>query len=291
MKFNPHFTMLLRSILILLGLAILPGTAAAQEGNSVKLTIDFVSWSSDLKGLTIRSAAGEVPVTALAFRYSEAIRYSGPEILEISQGETVDDDFEKKRREAKREAAAAIGFDLPESNWTPRPEPEDKLAKLELPKAIADRREYSPNLVGLVKLPRGSTHITVLLAPGPGGSMITQVIDNDPANLPPGKLRIQNFAAFPVSLRLGGVKGSTVLETMKSVLVTPINNNVVYELAYQDEGEWVVQENNLIPVRADEQVQMVVLKSDSSFFAGSSGDTGGFMQIAFLRRQPEPAQP
>lgn len=280
--------MLIRSILLAAaGSVMWAGPAAAQSADAISLKIDFVSWSSDLQGLTIHNRGGEVPVTAMAFRYSDTVRYTGSDVLEISQGDPGTSEIAKKRREAKRDAAAAIGYELPESNWTPTPEPEDKLAKLELPKAIAARRELRPNLVGLVKLPRGSAHITVLLAPGPGGSLSTQVIDDDPTKLPPGRVRIHNFAAFPVALRLAGVQGPKVLEPMKSILVEPVNGSVIYELAYQADGEWVVQENNVVPVRPDEQVQMVVLKSEAKFFAGSSGDTSGYMQIALLRRQPQ----
>ena len=49
--------------------------------SKVSLKIDLVSWGEDIPGLTIKKEE----VSALAFRYSKTIRYSGSQVLEISQ--------------------------------------------------------------------------------------------------------------------------------------------------------------------------------------------------------------
>ena len=55
-------------------------------------------------------------------------------------------------------------------------------------------------------------------------------------------------------------------------------------MAYQKDGEWVEQENNIATVRADEQAQLIVLQSDASFFASNDGSHSGFLQTVVLRR-------
>lgn len=47
-----------------------------------------------------------------------------------------------------------------------------------------------------------------------------------------------------------------------------------------------MQENNIIPVRPAEQAQMLILKSENSYFTSSDGSRGGFLQIVTLRRNP-----
>jgi hypothetical protein len=59
---------------------------------------------------------------------------------------------------------------------------------------------------------------------------------------------------------------------------------LIYELAYKAGEEWKMQENNIIPVRATEQAQMMILKSGNQFFLSTDGSSGGFLQIVTLRR-------
>ena len=48
-----------------------------------------------------------------------------------------------------------------------------------------------------------------------------------------------------------------------------------------------MQENNLFPVRENEQVHFIVTRSNASFFTSSDGSRAGFLQTAILRRSGE----
>jgi hypothetical protein len=53
-----------------------------------------------------------------------------------------------------------------------------------------------------------------------------------------------------------------------------------------------MQENNLLKVMPDEQAQMIILKSDDSYFKSSDGSRTGFLQVVTLRRsRNEPVEP
>jgi hypothetical protein len=85
------------------------------------------------------------------------------------------------------------------------------------------------------------------------------------------------------------------LKTPDSFIVDPNSTReVIYELAYDNKGKWQMQENNLIPVPQDEQVPLIVLKSDADFFTSSDGSRSGFLQTVTLRRpskEDAPATP
>jgi hypothetical protein len=241
---------------LLLGLAGLTLPAAAQ----VSLKVDLVAWGEDIAGLTLKSAGKGQPVTALAFRYSKPITYSGPEVLEIHQDPAT--------------AAKAAG---------------DPKNAAPVPAELAARRAKEPTLVALAKLPAGSRRVTILIAPASAGTYQTQVIDDDPTKLPPGRLRILNYSPVKIAVRCNG-KGAKEMKTRDEFLVSPQDGQVIYELAYDDAGSWTIQENNLLAISPTEQVQFIVLKSDADFFASSDGSRSGFLQSVVLRRDAkEPA--
>ena len=71
----------MKSKLLTLVFVAIASAASAQ----VSLKADLVSWGEDIQGLTLKSAGKGEPVTALAFRYSKPVHYSGPEVMEIHQ--------------------------------------------------------------------------------------------------------------------------------------------------------------------------------------------------------------
>lgn len=235
--------------------ACLWGTVAAcaqQAAEQVAMKIDVVAWGETISGLTLKSGNGGTPVTALAFRYSKPATYAGPNILEIS----------RDPGGAPQAAADANAPILP---------------------ALAARRKDNPNLVALALLPAGSKRVTVLLAPAAAGTFIAHVIDDDPSQLPLGRLRIHNLSVHPIALRCNNAKVSTLL-AKQAVVIEPKDQSVIYELAYQKDGEWVDQENNIATVRDDEQAQLIVLQSDAAFFTSQDGSRSGFLQTVILRR-------
>lgn len=233
-----------------------PFSASAQSaGNDVSMKIDFVAWGETISGLSLKSASSDSTITALSFRYSKPVSYSGPAVMEIHQ------------KSGSGSPQAAAGVD----------------AATGIPQALAERRKKEPTLVSLVPLPAGASHVTVLLAPAAGGTYQPYVINDDPSKLPLGRLRIHNLSPYPIAMRCNNKTGGE-LKTKGSMLVQPQNREVIYELAYQNEGEWVMQENNITTVNDDEQAQLVVLKSDANFFTSQDGSTSGFLQTVVLRR-------
>jgi len=243
--------------------------ASAQKATQqVSMKIDVVSWGETIPGLTLKSNKAGTPVTALAFRYSKPVTYAGPNILEISQ---------------KPEGAPQPGAPIAAPTAVPAAAPADAASVLA---AILTRRKDNPNLVALAPLPIDSKHVTVLLAPGAAGTFMAYVLDDDPSKLPFGRLRIHNLSPIFIAMRCNNATVSK-LHTKDAVVVAPKNREVIYELAYEKDGEWVEQENNLATVKDDEQVQLVVLQSDATFFASTDGSRSGFLQTVILRRSKD----
>jgi hypothetical protein len=214
------------------------------------MKLDLVAWGADIPGLSLKAGGGE-PVTAIGFRYSKPVSYSGPAVMQIHQ----------------QGGSSADGA----ANSAPIP---PELAKL---------REKDPSVVALAKLPAGSKRATVLIAPAQGGTYQTFVIDDDPSKLPFGKMRVHNYSPFKIAVRCNG-KQSMEMKTKDSFLAEPQDGTITYELAYDKEGKWKMQENNIINVAKDEQVQFIVLKSDDKYFTSSDGSRSGFLQSVTLRR-------
>ena len=252
----------LKCLLAVVLATVLAPVAAFAQGNQVSMRVDFVGWGDSITGLALR-ATGGTPFTAQAFRYSKAQFYSGPAVMEIYQDS------------GAAPAAAVV--------------PAEDLAKLPPAiKAVLERRKTTPNLVALAALPAGSKRATVLMSPGPSGTYLTHVMDDDPSKLPVGRLRVHNLSPHPLALRFNG-KEAHNLAVQTSCVAAPVNQELVYELAYQVDEEWKVLENNLVAVADDEQSQMVVLKSESEIFSSSNGSRPGYLQVVLLRRSPREA--
>lgn len=231
-------------------------SASAQD--QVSMRLDIVAWGPKVDGLSLK--AGGDAITAEPFIYTKPVNYSGPSIVQ----------FHRSSSATSSTAGTA------QSTAPIAPE----LAKL---------REKDPTIVALARLPANSRRATVLIAPAASGTYQTVVIDDDPSKLPFGKLRIHNYSPIKIAMRCNG-KEQKELKTKDSFLVDTNNNgSVIYELAYDNKGTWQMQENNLIPVPKDEQVQLIVLKSDASFFTSSDGSKSGFLQTVLLRRPSKEA--
>lgn len=251
----------------------------AQE-STVAMKVDLVAWGDTITGLSLKSGEKQAVVSALSFRYSQPVSYAGPVILEIhkSGGGGNSSDVEISDADKEHEMKPLTTEDAKTDNDSPA-KPKHGIA-LELEK----RRQKDPTLVALAALPgTGCRRATVLLAPADGGTFTSYVIDDDPSKLPMGQLRIHNLSPIPIAMRCNGKQGKE-LKTSETFLVPAQNGQLIYELAYKLGDEWKIQENNIIPVRASEQTQMMVLKSDNSFFLSTDGSSGGFLQIVTLRR-------
>jgi hypothetical protein len=269
----------LLSALLLFGAATLQ---AQDQDPQVSMRIDFVSWGEDIHGLEVLAGKRGRPVTALAFRYSEPFQYTGSQILSLALGEAYENAAKELAQayEAQWLEDKAEGLDVPDEPFVPIAPPEVKDG--EIPKALALAREKNPALAALVRLPAASRRVTVLLAPGPQRSLVPHIFDDDPSRHPEGTPRVHNLSPHPVSIRTAA--GKTELPPGKSFMAKSADKIFAYEIAYQIDGVWKTQENNMINIGSKEQLHMVILRDTSSFFTSSDGSRGGFLQVAFLRR-------
>lgn len=260
-------------------------TSFAQQAE-VSLRLDVVAWGDEIGGLSFKSGEKAGNITALSFRYSEPVSYSGPAVMEIfknGDGKTTPKDPPSKE-DLEHELKPLLPEDMETSAGKDAP-PKTGLA-LELEK----RRKKAPNLVALASLPSGCRRATVLLAPAGDGTFIAYVIDDDPSKLPVGQLRVHNLSPHTVAMKCNGGAPREIKPRGSQVIETP-DQQLTYELAYQLGDEWKFQEHNIIPIRAAEQTQMIILRSRNSFFLSADGSAGGFLQMVTLRRQAAGATP
>jgi hypothetical protein len=241
------------------------------------MKIDVVAWGNDIKGLSFAKAKESDTFTALAFRYSEPVSYRGPRILAIhqtSKGQVVEE-IPMTEEDREHESIPLPPVEI---------EKADEGTKAPVPEALAKRREKEPTLVALVGLPAASRHATVLLVPAAEGTFVGYVINDDPAKLPAGKLRVHNLSPHRIAMKVAGGEQKE-LDPRDTFVADAPDGHVIYQLSYQRDGKWKVQENNIVPVAPNEQTQFIVLKSRNQFFLSSDGATGGFLQMVTLRRE------
>ncbi len=271
-------------ILILsLVLSVAVSLQAQEEDKQVSMLLDFVAWGKDLSGVEVLDGKSGTPVTAQAFRYSKPFKYVGPQTLSLA----LSADFENAVKEQAEIHESQLRENKTEGiDSSDRPSVQNTTSEVKgdkIPAVLALAREKNPSVAALVSLPADSRRVTILLAPGPQRSLIPHVIDDDPSRHPLGKIRIHNLSKYPISLRTNS-KNYQELLPAKNFIASAPDGILAYELAYQIEGKWKVQENNLINIGNSDQLHMVVLNNTSSFFTSSDGSKGGFMQVLFLRR-------
>lgn len=269
-------------LLAVLAAAPLP-RAHAQAEERVKVRVDLVAWGDEIRSLSFDKSVTTGRLTALPFTYSEPATYTGPPLMAIYQGED----------SRKQEAPSALGPDgkrvplpVPVENATKLPAEDPAKPQTGLLAELERRRIKEPKLAALVPLPPGCTRVTALLAPLGNGMFQAYVIDDDPAKLPPGKVRVHNLSPLPVSIRCAGAKEGKILKPRDAFIADAPEGYFGYELAYQKDDAWEYQENNVVPVRAGDQVQFVVLQSEHGFFLSLDGSKSGFLQLVVLRRTP-----
>jgi hypothetical protein len=261
---------LLRALTSCFALAL--GALAFGQGEPVVAAkINFIAWGDAISGLSLKSEGAGMTFQAESFTYSNSIAYRGPAIVEIFQaagapdGASADSAPAAEKKEASDDAA----------------KPKSALAQ-----ELDRRRAKDASLVALARIPAGCTRATVLLQPLGNGTYQAYVINDDPSQLPPGKLRIQNLSPFPISIKVATSEKPLQVKPNQQITVPAQEGNLIYELSYLQGTEWKYQENNIVRVSPTEQTQMLVLRSENEFFVSSGGSIGGFLQNVVLRRTP-----
>lgn len=267
-------TRILLSVLFpLIGFAA--GSNAQQAEVSLKL--DVVAWGDEIGGLSLKSGDKAGDITALSFRYSEPVSYSGPALMEIFKNG--DGNTKPKPQPSEEDLKHQLMPLVPED----APAAKDAPAKQGLALELEKRRKKAPNLVSLAALPSGCRRATVLLAPAGDGTFLAYVIDDDPSKLPLGQLRIHNLSPHTIAMRINRAAPKEI-KTRGAIVVPVTDEQISYDLAYQLGEEWKFQEHNFMQVFSKDQTQMIILKSNNSFFLSSDGSTGGYLQVVTLRR-------
>jgi hypothetical protein len=265
-----------------ISLAMIATAGGAMAQDELRMRIDFVAWGDPIYGLSLPDGGG-AEITAQAFRYSSPVAYSGPPLMEIhlTGDPNPPDPAPQPSAEDLQERSMPLEVNpnqpVDAANWQAGP----------LGAELERRREEQPSLVALARLPANSAHATVLLVPADKGTFHTYVIDDDPSTLRAGDLRVHNLSPYRLAFKVGQ-QPATELVTGQNHTFRGANGQLIYEFGYQRDGRWVVQENNIIPLRQQEQTQMIILKSRHQFFLSADGASGGFLQTVFLRRQPAP---
>lgn len=186
----------------------------AQEA-TVSMKIDLVAWGDNIPGLSLKPGQSKGGVTALAFRYSTPLSYSGPAVMEIykSGNDNATNVPKPSAEDLAHELHPLVEGDSESSSGDPA-KPKQGLA-LELEK----RREKNPTLVALAALPGyGCRRVTVLLAHADKDTYTAYVIDDDPSKLPLGQLRVHNLSALNIAMRCNG-QAKKELKTRETLLV------------------------------------------------------------------------
>ncbi len=273
------------NIMWLLCMAILSAPLSAKEKDHVTMKIDVVAWGNEIKGLSFKPGTSKAAITALGFRYSTPVTYSGPAVIEIYQSESAPAAVAPPA--VKYPAAARIIPAKPFGTGTTDGPASGSSPKQGLALQLEIRRKKEPSLVALANLPGGDCRrATVLLAPADGGTFSAYVIDDDPSKLPVGQMRVHNLSPYLIAMRCNG-NPALELKNRDAILVPAVRDHLIYELAYKLDDAWNVQENNVIPIRPNEQSQMLILKSEDPFFLASDGSRSGFLQMIILRRSPD----
>jgi hypothetical protein len=265
---------LLTTLLLLACCTPGPHAAAQAQETPVNLRLDVVAWGDDIPGLWLNRGSARQTITARSFRYSEPIPYNGPALLEIH------------RSDAPAPAATTVKSqdDLDHELKPLLPEPANGETQTSIDPELERRRKDQPTLVALARLPAsGCRRATLLLAPAANGTFLCHVINDDPSLLTPGRLRVLNLSPHPIAFRHSAGE-SKQLQPRQSHIFPRKEETLIYELAYQLEDEWIVQENNILSISPTEQVQMILLRSQNQTFLSSDGSSGGFLQIVTLRR-------
>lgn len=247
------------------------------QDESVNMKVDVVAWGDAIEGISFKPDDASKAITAQPFRYSTPLNYKGSRVMEIHQlSSSSKKTYEVSAEDKIHESNPLKPADV-QSNGKPSDNP--------LIKQLQALRKEKPTLVALVSLPV-ATRCTVLLAPMGEGFYQGYVIEDDPSKLPLGQVRMMNLSPHTIALRCNG-SASKELKTRDAFTVPPQGGGIVYELAYQKGSEWILQENNMLAVKPDEQVQLIVLRSDNQFFLSSDGSRTGYLQTVVLKRRKE----
>jgi hypothetical protein len=267
---------------LLLAATLALPTLKGQEGGIVA-KLDLVAWGDAIPGLSFSATPPAETITALPFQYSKPASYKGPSLLTIHQHSApgAADLPSIEVAEAKEHESRPLAPGQPANDPNPGG-PKTGLA-LQLEKL----RIEQPTAVALARIPPGCTRATVLLTPDSDGTFSAMVVDDNPEKLPPGKLRIHNLSPHPIAMRINGSGTPRELKRNENMIVDAPDEQVIYELAYKLDEQWKFQETNILPVRRNEQTQMIILRNDNRFFLSSDGATGGFLQNVVLRRSPD----
>jgi hypothetical protein len=276
------------------------GQTPKPKGTPVDMKIDLIAWGPEIRGLYLDDAKKHKLVTAKSFTYSKPIRYSGSNLLEIQQDPTAAKISPNDPRFSGPGSKSPLGHQTDTKNSSDDPgtinkhqpsNPASPNPPTGNPTDPASGGKDLPtsSVVAHAVLPLDSKRVTILLAPEKANTFQSYVIDDDPTKLPFGRLRVHNLSSLLIALRFNG-QTKAEIKPNGTIMVTPVKNHVIYELAYKIGNIWHTQENNVLAVPENLQSQMIILQNEDDYFRSSDGSKSGFLQIVTLTRTKEAAQ-
>jgi len=119
--------------------------------------------------------------------------------------------------------------------------------------------------VAAAKIPTGSSHIMVLLAPKEDG-YIAHSLRDDPSNIPIGKGMVINLTPHPLGMRLKDSEPVRIESGKQTLVHADAKKLVQMEMHYQVDEKWMKFTNVILPVRPTQQTLIIFLASDSAYF-------------------------
>jgi hypothetical protein len=119
-----------------------------------------------------------------------------------------------------------------------------------------------PTPVAQASLP-ASTNRVLLLFVSAGGGYSVGVLPDDGKTLPPGKARVYNASAVPVTVNLNFAR-KMVLQPLESQVFAPLNGQASLEASIQMEnGNWSRQGNNSWPLSPAMRREIFILNGEA----------------------------
>lgn len=115
-----------------------------------------------------------------------------------------------------------------------------------------------------VALPEKTSRLLFVFSPQADGTAKVQALDDTSETMPRGSARLYNAAPMPVAIRYN--QETSVLSPNQQKIVALAPPQVVVQMAYQKQGQWVRGGGNVFPTDNDIRQTIFIIISDSDVF-------------------------
>jgi hypothetical protein len=115
-----------------------------------------------------------------------------------------------------------------------------------------------------VTLPEKTSQVLFVFSPQADGTATVQALDDTQETMPRGSARLYNATSIPVAIRCN--QDTSVLSPNQQKIVALAPPQVVVQMAYQKQGQWVRGGGNVFPTDNDLRQTIFIVTSDSDVF-------------------------